>query len=375
MNKAVTFAIVILLIIVGIYYFEQQKPQRYSGGDATIALTDPSDILREKAKKYERAKEIVRPHGFINVPSADSGKADSVTIEEFIGKKVILLDIWTYSCINCQRTLPYITAWDKKYRDDGLQIIGIHTPEFEFEKLIENVQTAVRKWGIEYPVVLDNEYGTWRAYKNQYWPRKYLIDIDGFVVYDHIGEGRYDETEAKIQELLQERKQRLRMDNEIASGIVRPDNVEEADTRPRSPEAYFGSARNQYLGNGKAFKEGAQSLDVPSSIEGNMLYLGGEWEMNDEYAQNKSAEARIIFKYRGEKVFLVADSDEAVTMRIVRDGQPIGDAAGSDVQNGTVEVQASQLYRIVEDPKGYGTHTLEIIIENPGVRAFAFTFG
>ena len=146
---------------------------------------------QEKSKRYSVAKEITTPDGFINT----DGKP--VTIGEFVGKKVVLLDIWTYSCINCQRTTPYLNAWYEKYKDDGLVIIGLHTPEFEFEKVYQNVLDATNRLGIKYPVVLDNDYSTWNAYQNRFWPRKYLIDIDGFVVYDHIGEGAYEETETK----------------------------------------------------------------------------------------------------------------------------------------------------------------------------------
>ena len=138
-----------------------------------------------------KAPEITKPAGIINTVS--------ITTDEFRGKKVILIDFWTYSCINCQRTLVYIEGWYQKYKDKGLVIIGIHTPEFGFEKEIENVQNAVKQFKLTYPVVLDNDYGTWHAFANSYWPRKYLIDIEGNIVYDHIGEGGYEETEKEIQ--------------------------------------------------------------------------------------------------------------------------------------------------------------------------------
>jgi thiol-disulfide isomerase/thioredoxin len=127
---------------------------------------------------------------------------DGFRLSEIVGKKVVLVDFWTYSCINCQRTQPYLNAWYKKYKDAGLEIVGVHTPEFAFEKDRANVVAAVEKFGITYPVVQDNDYQTWGTYGNRYWPRKYLIDIDGYIVYDHIGEGGYEETEEKIQELL-----------------------------------------------------------------------------------------------------------------------------------------------------------------------------
>ena len=178
------------------------------------------------------AKELVNPDGYINV--------DNITISELIGKKVILVDFWTYSCINCQRTLPYLVAWYNRYKDDGFIIIGVHTPEFDFEKDYNNVVEATKKWGITYPVVQDNEYQTWRAYNNRYWPRKYLIDIDGFIVYDHIGEGAYDETEMKIRELLDERRQVLGIGEELTNdmAVVKPETTE--FSKITTPEIYFG---------------------------------------------------------------------------------------------------------------------------------------
>lgn len=153
--------------------------------------------LAEKEDEYPRAEEITAPTGFINT--------DGVSIGAARGEKVILLDFWTYSCINCQNTQPYLNAWHERYADEGLQIIGVHKPEFGFEKNPANVAAAVREAGIQYPVVLDNNDATWDAYEQSYWPTMYLIDSDGFVRYKHIGEGAYKETEAEIQELLAEK--------------------------------------------------------------------------------------------------------------------------------------------------------------------------
>src|SRR3989338_3982296 len=200
MTRILLLCVVLIGVIVAIWYLEGRKIERGEEQAASF----PRIVLNEKndkASKYESAKEISTPDGFINT--------DNITIGELVGKKVVLLDIWTYSCINCQRTLPYLKAWHGKYKDKGLVIIGLHTPEFEFEKIYDNVRAAVQKFGITYPVVLDNDYSTWRAYRNQYWPRKYLIDIDGYIAYDHIGEGGYEETERQIQKALEERMTRL----------------------------------------------------------------------------------------------------------------------------------------------------------------------
>jgi thiol-disulfide isomerase/thioredoxin len=176
---------------------------KVEGGTTKVPRGDTIGTLSlmTKKMKYSMYKELVNPSGFVN--------SDPFQLKDIVGKKVILLDVMTYSCINCQRTFPYANAWYEKYKDKGLEIVAIHTPEFAFEHKIENVRDAMTKFGIKFPVVLDNDYGTWNAYGNNYWPRKYLIDIDGFVTYDHIGEGGYDETELQIKNALKERAERL----------------------------------------------------------------------------------------------------------------------------------------------------------------------
>lgn len=361
--------IVLILVLIGvvgaIFYLESLKVG--GSGEGTFDIINPMSES-EKEKIYPRAKEIDPTHGFINT--------DGISVSELVGKKVILLDIWTYSCINCQRTLPYITAWYDKYKDQGLEIIGVHTPEFEFEKKMENVLTATKQFGVTYPVVLDNEYKTWNAYQNRYWPRKYLIDIDGFIVYDHIGEGAYDETEEKIQKLLKERAEKLGIEEDIASGTTVPEGVETVSKGQKSPETYFGAWRNSFLGNGRQGEIGVQSFNLPEGIKTHVQYFEGDWNIQQEYAESTAKGDKIVYRYQGQKVFIVASSDKGVNMKILRDGEVIGSARGEHVdENGNVLVKADQLYRLVEDPDGWGEHTLEIIVDGPGVRVFAFTFG
>jgi len=371
-SKTIILAAVMVLIIGSILFLESKKtsrPTKGINGDSEITVVMNKEA---KAKKYEPAKEITTPDGFINV--------DSISIAEFVGKKVVLVDFWTYSCINCQRTIPYLNAWHEKYKDEGLVIIGVHTPEFKFEQEYENVKAAVEKFGVKYPVVLDNDYSTWTAYRNRYWPRKYLIDIDGFIVYDHIGEGGYEETERKIQEALLERSDVLNMSGDVDKKIVNPEGVEVVDRfKQGSPEIYFGALRNEYLGNGIPGTIGIQTFTKPADIRFNTLYLDGEWELTEEFAENKSNNAKIIFRYRAEKVFLVATSKSGVKLKILHDGIPLGGESGEGIvmQNGesTVTVKEDGLYRLIEKSIGHNEHTLEIIIEEPGVRFFAFTFG
>lgn len=250
--------------------------------------------------------EIVGPTGFVNT--------EPITLGELVGEKVILLDFMTYSCINCQRTFPYLKEWYEKYKDEGLIIVGIHTPEFAFEKDIKNVEKAMEEFGLSFPVVLDNDYATWRAYGNRYWPRKYLIDIHGNIVYDHIGEGAYDTTENKIRELLAERAM-------VLGEAVGPDTqlpVGKTNGTPKgvgSPETYFGSLRNTLLGNGTAGRAGVQTFTLPTLRIPNTLYLSGTWNITEEYAESTEG-AGIVFQYRAKEVYMVARADTPVELEV-----------------------------------------------------------
>jgi len=326
---------------------------------AEISTSEKTQTIEEKAKLYPRAREIVNPSGFLNT----GGK--EITIEEYIGDKVLLVDFWTYSCINCQRTQPYLNSWYEKYKDDGLLIVGIHTPEFEFEKVTENVAAAAEKYGVKYPIVQDNDYGTWAAYQNRYWPRKYIIDIDGFIVYDHIGEGGYEETELVIQKLLSERAERL---GEVFSETetVNPKMAESVSVGfQRTPEIYFGSQRNgEYLGNGTPSKLGTQEFVPPDTLQKNKVYLDGSWSISGEYAQNTEKGARIVIPYTAQKVFFVASSKEGAQVTILIDGK----------KEKTVSIEEEDLYRLIESQLSE-SHTLEIVVEEGIIEAFTFTFG
>lgn len=333
-------------------------------------VTTPStqDRTGVKNSKYQKAPEITNPSGFVNT----DGKP--VTLGQFRGKKVVLVDFWTYSCINCQRTLPYVKAWYDKYSAQGLEIVSIHTPEFAFEHVQSNVERAVKDDGVKYPVVLDNDYGTWNAFGNQFWPRKYLIDIDGYIVYDHAGEGNYDETEIAIQKALKERAAVLGT-SETSSGIVAPKDVMNSDaSQVASPETYFGFARNEYLANGTAGSPGNQTLSIPADVSLNKLYLGGSWKFNSEFAESQS-KSTITYKFKSKDVYFVASSVAGVKVTVMIDGKPIGSNVGADVAaDGTVTIQANRLYKLVHMPD-YGEHTLQLEIEGPGLDAYTFTFG
>ena len=367
-----TILLFVLVLIGGaIFYFESEKPMRESSAEIREVPLMTLSPKESKSQIYDIGKEITTPDGFINT--------DAITISELVGKKVVLVDFWTYSCINCQRTLPYLNDWYHKYSDKGLEIIGVHTPEFEFEKNYENVAAAVKKFGIKYPVVLDNDFSTWTAYRNQYWPRKYLIDIDGFIVYDHIGEGAYAQTEEKIQKALTERAQVLQGNGAVAAEVREIEIAPDQDlARAGSPEIYFGAWRNEYLANGERGIIGEQELGAPATLAPNSLYLDGKWNIQREYAENASLNAKISFRYRAREVYFVAAADQLVRARIFVDGKPLGTSAGEDifVESGLskVRIRDERLYKLIRH-KDYGEHQLDIIIENPGLKAFTFTFG
>jgi thiol-disulfide isomerase/thioredoxin len=341
-----------------------------SGASQASAAPSLAERLKLKMGKFERAKEISTPDGFINLPE---GKT-AITLTELIGKKVILVDFWTYSCINCKRTTPYLNAWYEKYKDQGFEIVGIHTPEFEFERQYDNVLEATKKENIKYPVVLDNDYSTWTSYRNRFWPRKYLIDIDGFIVFDHIGEGAYEETEREIQSALAERSLVLGLEEMAQTDVARPKLADVPSGGPVSPETYFGAARNSNLGNGLVGFEGEQKFLAPDAPLVNKLYLAGTWNFTPEYAENAAAPARIIFRYQAKNVYFVASAENPVRVKVLRDGKTIGAASGEDAKNGYLTIQKDGLYKVVNESTK-SEHTLELLIESPGLRAFTFTFG
>lgn len=341
-----------------------------AAGAATTTAFAPSVspgflTLLQKALRYEKAPELVSPDAYLNTGG------EPITLAQYRGKDVVLVDFWTYSCINCQRTLPYLTAWYSTYKDRGLVIIGVHTPEFAFEHLQGNVAAALKQFGIEYPVVLDNEYRTWNAYGNRYWPHDYVIDIDGYIVHDHAGEGDYDATEKAIQSALAERASRLAAPMPATTTVaVAPPDLSGIG----SPETYFGAARNEYLGNGAQGRVGPQTLTLPSAPSANTLYLGGSWDFAGEYAA-ASPGATVEYRYSAKDVYFVASGLAAGTkVEVLQDGVPVGASAGADIANGAAAIGASRLYHLVHNASA-GEHVLKLIIDSPGLQAYTFTFG
>ncbi len=356
-QKNLIAGVVIIGIILAIGILQSTfsttiPPQKSSG----VILTNET-VLAEKAMKYASGVDFVQPSGFLN--------SEPFSLKDVVGKKVILIDFWTYSCINCIRTQPYLNAWHKQYEDDGLLIVGVHTPEFDFERDIENVRTAVTHENILYPVVLDNDYGTWRAYNNRYWPRKYLIDIDGFIVYDTIGEGNYDKTEDAIRAALDERRERLGLEDlRDAMVAVAPEYTTDF-TKPRTPELYFGTNfdRGQCGNCAGSLQIGTASFSVPRSMIRDTFYFNGTWSTTTEYSEAVT-ESSVTLLYTSKDVYAVLGTRNTTgSVRIYSDG----------VFEREIAISDQTLYTLVNS-QTYSSHELRIEL-SPGVQLYTYTFG
>ncbi len=292
--------------------------------------------------------------------------------------KVVLVDFCTYTCINWLRTLPYIRAWSQKYRQ-GLVVIGVHTPEFAFEQNLDNVRRAVQQLKIEHPIVIDNDYAIWRAFKNNYWPALYFIDARGRVRQHHFGEGEYDRSEKAIQRLLAETGAAGIGDGLVsvdASGIEVP-----ADWgNLKSPENYLGYDRTEnFASPGGATLDRRRVYAAPTGVALNHWALAGEWAMARQVAVLSGAPGRIVCRFHARDVHLVMGPPRPgspVRFRVSIDGQPPAAAHGLDVDeggNGTVVEQ--RLYQLIRQPKPIVDRTVEIEFLDSGVETFAFTFG
>ena len=295
--------------------------------------------------------------------------------------KVVLVDFWTYSCINCIRTLPYLVDWNQTYSDKGLVIVGIHSPEFEFEKNIDNVKQAVARFGIKYPVLLDNDHGTWDAFQNSYWPRKYLVDSEGYIRYDHIGEGGYAETENAIKSLLAERSnlQGLEISNLNQTKLIVPSAPSVDFNQIKTPELYFGyQYAKAQLGNIEGFNpEKTVNYTIPSSnLDTNVIYLQGLWKNNPDNMELVGPDGKITLVYSAKSVNIVAGGKGEVTVGEDGKGEQTNNSSkGSDTDpEGKLSIDGQRLYNIA-DNTNYGNHHIEIDAKGPGFKIYTFTFG
>ena len=284
---------------------------------------------------------------------------------EDVRGKVILVDFWTYTCINWLRTLGYIRAWADKYAGQGLVVVGVHTPEFPFERDLDNVRQAVRDMAVEYPVALDSDYAIWRAFGNRYWPAVYIADAEGRIRHHQFGEGGYEECERVVQQLLRDAG-RDGVGDDLVS--VADDGFEaQADWRTlQTPETYLGYEQAQNFAEWD-----------PDGLELNQWALSGDWTVEPGASVLNAAVGRIRFRFHARDVHLVLRAREtAVPFRVLVDGEPPGDAHGLDVdEHGRGSLVEPRLYQLIRQPGSIGDRTFEIAFDAPGVEAYAFTFG
>lgn len=300
-----------------------------------------------------------------------------LTIEALKGK-VVVVDFWTYSCINCLRSIPYVRAWAEKYRDKGLVVIGVHTPEFAFEQNIANVKQAIADLKIDYPVAIDNNYAIWQAFENHYWPAHYFIDAQGRVRYHHFGEGDYDESERVIQRLLKEAGQ-----VDVSSGVVSvaASGAEAAADEHdiRSPETYIGYDRTENFASPEGIAQNASRVYSVSRLNLNQWALSGDWTVGAEYADLNAKDGAIVYRFHARDLHLVLGSAPGrgpIRFRVTVDGEPPAESHGTDVDaQGQGVVDGQRLYQLVRQRGAITDHTFEIQFLDPGVQAYAFTFG
>ena len=314
-----------------------RRLQSGDGGAALAATRAPGAALDDLGL----APDFRRISHWLNTPG---GRPLSVA---GLRGKVVLVDFWTYSCVNCLRTLPHLEAWDAAYRKDGLAIVGVHTPEFAFERDLSNVRGATKRLGVRYPVALDNDYGTWDAYSNQYWPAEYLIDRRGHVRHVHFGEGDYDGTERAIRSLL-------------AVPAQAPPVADRTPTEPTTPESYLGYQRLDRYAGSPVVQDREASYRFPQRLRADELAYAGRWRVEGERIV-AGRDARLRLRFHARNVFLVLGGRGEVRTSV--DGRPTG----------AVRVEADRLYTLVSGPRPRSA-LLELRF-SPGVEAYAFTFG
>ncbi len=378
------FGVIMILAAVAIYTNYDQALQlqllnkfpglntALNGFETSSRVKTQLDVLRGK-----KTIETTDTSGLFN---ADTPAPDFVGVTKWLNTdkpltiadlkgKVVLVDFWTYTCINCIRTLPFVTSWYDKYRKDGFVVIGVHTPEFAFEKETKNVEDAIKRYNIHYPVAQDNDYATWNNYNNQFWPAEYLIDANGVIRRTHFGEGEYDKTEKAIQALLKEAGKKVQMPLDTVQ--------DQTPTGQISPETYLGSDRMQYYFPGGNLPTGEQTFTLSDDLSANSFSYGGTWNiLGDRAVAGKGAVLNYIFTASKVYIILNPGSNKNGTVKVSLDGKPIDPkVSGSDVKNGIITVDSDRLYEVVDFHGKTENHILEFEFQTPGIQAFTFTFG
>lgn len=284
--------------------------------------------------------------------------------------KVVLVDFWTYTCINCIRTLPHVTSWYDKYNKDGFIVIGVHTPEFEFEHETSNVENAIKQYKIYYPVAQDNNYATWNNYNNQYWPAEYLIDANGIIRREDFGEGEYGQMEEAIQTLLRQAGHKITQNLDTLPDMTPQDQI--------SPETYLGNYRMQYYYPSSTLGDGTTTYSLSEQIPQDTFSLGGEWTINDMNAVTGN-KATLAYNFTAGYVYLVlrpSTSKQKSVIKVYLDNKLVNATnEGSDVKNGILNVTSDRLYNLIDLHGKTENHVLKLEFETPGIQGYAFTFG
>lgn len=317
--------------------------------------------------------------GLASLERADAWLNSPPLTASALSGKVVLIDFWTYTCINWLRTLPYVRAWAQKYKDKGFVVIGVHTPEFRFEKNIDNIRREVTALGVDYPVAVDSEYVIWRAFNNSYWPALYFVDAGGRVRHHHFGEGSYEQSEMIIQRLLAEAGANG-IGDDLVSVHARGFEVAADWASLKSPENYIGYERTEgFASPGGAARDKSRMYELPAQLRRNDWALSGDWTIKRDAVELNKPNGRIAYRFHARDLNLVmgpAAPGTSVKFRVLIDGQPPGAAHGIDVDeqgNGTVAEQ--RLHQLIRQTGPIVDHQFEIEFLTPGAEAFCFTFG
>jgi thiol-disulfide isomerase/thioredoxin len=284
---------------------------------------------------------------------------------------VVVVNFWTLTCINWLRQEPYVRAWSQAYREDGLVVIGVHTPEFSFEHEIDRIRPAIKDREIDYPVALDNNYGIWSAFDNHYWPALYFIDADGIIRAHHFGEGRYEQSERIIQRLLGVHREFVSVEGGGVEAAADWDHLQ-------SPETYLGYGRSERFAPADTATLQANAYQLPNQLEVNHWALAGVWTIGSENVVLDQTGGSIAFRFHARDAHLVLSpgKNEPIPFRVLLDGEAPGPSAGVDVDgDGTGVLRDSRLYQLIRQHDTVHEHTLEITFLEPGAEAYAFTFG
>jgi cytochrome c biogenesis protein CcdA/thiol-disulfide isomerase/thioredoxin len=353
----------------------QPQPITNTAGDPGTTNGNP-EMMR--AKSAAQPEELPVEDDMPSLDGAVAWLNSPPLTKESLKGKVVLVDFWTYSCINCLRAIPYVRAWADKYKDKGLVVIGVHAPEFAFEQNIDNVKKAVRNLGIDYPVAIDNDYAIWRAFNNQYWPAHYFIDAKGRIRHHHFGEGDYGESERVIQQLLAEAGT-----TDVSAGLVAvnatgAEAAADADD-VKSPETYVGYMRAENFVSPGGVAQGKPHVYASGMPKLNEWGLSGDWTVDSEHGSLNQKDGAIVYRFHARDLHLVlgpGSEGALVRFRVTIDGKPPGDSHGTDLDpDGQGVVTGQRLYQLVRQTGAITDHTFEIRFLDPGVQAFAFTFG